>query len=173
VILALARNTPDFTFGVGSVSPGEKILCSMSKDGDFNQLVYILPGEGTPVICTPIDSNSLIAPKTLNYGINDLSEFYQVPVEFKNVNYGTPSDTGSSWLAIKPRPMSDRYSMIELSDGQTVQGDDTIKYIIVAMGKAMANDKMMTALQWAKIQNGMSINLNINPNSKIFLLIKN
>jgi hypothetical protein len=170
VILNKTISTPNFNFGIWSFSTGEKQYFSMSNGDDFFQFAYVL--ENQQLLCSPTDLNSKLPSKILNSGINDLSEYYKVPIEIKNLNFGTDMDKGTAWIFFSPLPMSDRYTLSELFETDTVEGDNTSKYIFVATGKVLANDKLLMPGQWSEIKSGKQVNLNLNPNSKLFLVEK-
>jgi hypothetical protein len=170
MILNRVISTPNFNFGIWSMSAGERKYFSMSNNDEFIQSIYVL--ENQQLLCTPTDSNSKISPKVLNPGINDLSEYYNIPIEIKSLNFGTDMDKGTAWIFFSPLPMSDRYTLSELIDSDIIVGDDTPKYIFVATGKVLANDKLLMPGQWSEIKSGKQVNLNLNPNSKLFLVEK-
>jgi hypothetical protein len=171
MILVGTKTTPNFSYGGGVMSPGEKIECSMSVDGEFNQLVYLL--EDTTVLCTPLDPNSGLAPRILNPGLNDLSQYMNIPVELKNAHYGTDLDVGSKWIAIKPRPMTDRYTMSLIENNQTIVGNTKGRYIICFSGEVTVNSNTKIGLlHYATVQNNTSVTVNLSSGALAVLLEK-
>ena len=171
MILVATKTSPNFSFGGGLMSPGERIECSMSADGEFNQIIFLL--DDTQAICTPLDPNSPLGPKILNPGFNDLSEYMNVPVEFKNIHDGSDLDIGSKWLAIKPRPMTDRYTMSTIENNETVIGISKPRYIISFAANVTINDSVqLTALSYATLKEGFSAKVNFKPGEVAFLLEK-
>ena len=171
MILASTKTSPNFSFGGGIMSPGERIECSMSSDGEFNQLIYLL--DDTQAICTPLDPNSPLGPKILNPGLNDLSEYMNVPVKFKNIHDGSDLDVGSKYLAIKPRPMTDRYTMSVIENNQTIVGNSKKRYIVSFASSVIVNNSTtIGALSYATLRDGFSATVTFRPGELAFLLEK-
>lgn len=171
MILVSTKTTPYFSYGGGIISPGEKIQCTMSADGDFNQLIYIF--EDSTAVCTPLDTNCVLGPKILNPGPNDLSEYRNIPVEFKNIHCGTDLDVGSKWFAIKPRPMSDSYAMSLIQNGQAIVGNSLGRFIVVVLSKAtIDNTKVIPTMSWAQVPDQKTVTVNLNTGALAFLIEK-
>jgi len=171
MILASTKTTPNFSYGIGIMSPGETITCSMSADGEFNQIIYLI--DDTEANCTPLDAGSALGTKHLTPGVNDLSEYMNVPVEFKNWYFGTDLDVGSKYFAIKPRPMTDRYKLSVIEDNQTITGSSNGTFIISFTSRLVVNgNTKIDALRNATVPEGKTVTVNVTPGEMGFLLEK-
>jgi hypothetical protein len=156
-------NAKRFVVCHGFVSAGEKVLVSNSLSGDFNQYIYVL-GEGDSFV-SPIDPNSTLPTITLNQGLTDLSDYYGVPVSY------TPAEPGASWVCINPIPLTARYNVSEIVNGQTIQGDMTERTILCILNNIEVNDKKIKSMEYCRILNGVTATVVI-PDDAIALLLE-
>jgi hypothetical protein len=154
--------TKRFVVCHGYASAEERVLVSNSNSGDFNQFIYLLGGVETEL--APADKNSSLPAIKLQRGLTDISTYYGTPIVY------TPTEEGVTWVCINPIPLTARYEVSELVDGQVIQGTLKEKTILCILNCIKVNDKDINSMQYCRVYDGVVANISIPSGSKALLV---
>jgi hypothetical protein len=147
-----------FTLCYGSYVPNETMSHPNTGNGIANQAAYLYFGNVTA-------SQNGTNIEMLAGQVNDLSSFIDAPTEFK------AGDSGAAWLAINPTPSTKKYDITVAPIGNSVVTSSSSECVILCVdGSIDCNGKVVNKMQYTRVRNSTSVNLNIPDNSVALIM---